>query len=336
MRRAAVLAGVGGYLPPRLVTNEELAATLDTSDEWIRARTGVERRYFAETGTSTSDLAARAGARALDCAGDSGIVDTLILATTTPDRMCPATAPTVAAKLELTGVAAFDISAVCTGFVYALATAAGLVVAGMAERVLVIGAETFSSILNPADRSTSVIFGDGAGAVVIRAGTADEPGALGDFDLGSDGAGRDLITVPAGGSEGRLSGRAGGPDDHCFTMAGREVFWHAVKRMRASARKVLDEAGHDGGDIDWLVAHQANTRILDRLADDLGLPRERSVRNIDRVGNTAAASIPLALDQAHDEGLLRAGDRILVTAFGGGLTWGSTLFTWPELKRPVP
>jgi 3-oxoacyl-[acyl-carrier-protein] synthase-3 len=314
------------------VSNDELAETLGSSDEWIRSRTGITQRYFAAPGTATSDLAVGAGEQALKSAG-TAVVDTVVVATTTPDRPCPGTAPTVATRLGLTGAAAYDIGAVCTGFVYALATSAGLIAAGAAERVLVIGAETFSSILNPADRSTSVIFGDGAGAVVLRAGTADEPGAIGPFDLGSDGEGRDLITVRAGGSEQRLSGGEPTEDDRYFAMAGKEVFWRAVQRMAASTRSVLDRAGWTSGDVDWLVSHQANLRILNRLADDLGIPRERSITNIALVGNTAGASIPLALDQAHAAGALRKGDRLLLTAFGGGLTWGSTVLTWPELGQ---
>lgn len=325
-----MLAGIGSCLPPRAVSNEELTARLDTSDEWIRTRTGIGQRFFAAEGTTTSDLAAGAGARALKSAG-TDLADTVVVATTTPDRPCPATAPTVATKLGMTGVAAFDVSAVCTGFVYGLATAVGLISAGAADRVLVIGAETFSTILNPADRSTGVIFGDGAGAMLLRAGESDEPGAFGPFDLGSDGTGADLITVRAGGSQQRLSSVAVAPDEQYFSMAGKEVFWRAVQRMSRSASAVLERAGWRSADVDWLVAHQANLRILNRVADDLGFGPEKSIGNIGEVGNTAAASIPLALDHAHAAGRLHAGDRVLLTAFGGGLTWGSAVLTWPEL-----
>jgi 3-oxoacyl-[acyl-carrier-protein] synthase-3 len=328
--RAAVLAGIGSCLPPRIVPNSELAPALDSSDEWIRSRTGIEQRHFAENGMATSDLAAGAGSQALGCAGPGG-ADMVIVATTTPDRPCPATAPTVAAKLGLTGVAAYDVSAVCTGFLYGLATAAGLIAGEVAERVLVIGAETFSTILNPADRSTAVIFGDGAGAVLLRAGRPDEAGAIGSFDLGSDGGGRDLITIRAGGSCQRLSGITPEPEDQFFTMAGREVFWNAVSHMEQSAKAALGRAGWPPADVDWLVGHQANIRILDRLAEALGIPGERSITNLAQVGNTAAASIPLALHHAYAQGRLRAGDRILLTAFGGGLTWGSTTLTWPDI-----
>jgi 3-oxoacyl-(acyl-carrier-protein) synthase III len=314
---AAVLAGVGSALPSRCVSNAELAAELGTSDDWIRSRTGITQRYHATPGMATSDLAVRAGRAALRSAGQSWSVDTVVVATTTPDRPCPATAPAVATRLGLSGAAAYDISAVCTGFIYGLATAAGLIAFGVAEVVLVIGAETFSSILDPRDRTTAVIFGDGAGAVLLRRGEPGEPGAIEAFDLGSDGEGRDLITVPSA--------------DGYFTMVGKTVFWQAVQRMSQSARLVLDRAGRRIDDIDWLVAHQANVRILNRLADDLGIAHERSVANIAEVGNTAGASIPLALDHAHARGILRTGDRILLTAFGGGLTWGSAVLTWPNI-----
>ncbi|MFC5718659.1 beta-ketoacyl-ACP synthase III [Streptomyces gamaensis] len=332
MTRAAVVAGVGSALPPVRVTNADLVARLDTSDEWIRSRTGIRQRFVAPAGTATSDLAVAAGAKALKSAGGHP-VDALVVATTTPDRPCPATAPAVADRLGLGHVAAHDVAAVCTGFLYALANAAGLIACGAAEGVLVIGAETFSRILNPADRSTSVIFGDGAGALVLRAGRADEDGALGPFDLGSDGSGRDLITVPAGGSERRPDGSEPPPEDRWFTMQGKQVFRLAVQRMSHSARTVLDRAGWRIGEVDHLVAHQANHRIVARLADELGLPAERAVSNIAEVGNTAAASVPLALDHAHSAGELAAGERLLLTAFGGGLTWGATVLTWPALDR---
>ncbi|MCI3934233.1 beta-ketoacyl-ACP synthase III [Streptomyces sp. AN091965] len=330
--RAAVLAGVGGCLPPTAVTNDELAERLDSSDAWIRSRTGIRQRYFAPAGTATSDLAVGAGAKALKSSGHPD-ADAVLLATTTPDRPCPATAPVVAARLGLTGAAAFDVSAVCTGFVYALASAAGLIAAGAADRVLVIGAETFSTLLDPDDRSTAVIFGDGAGAVLLRAGEAAEPGALGPFDLGSDGGREDLITVPAGGSRQRLSGVAAAAREHYFAMDGKEVFRHAVRRMSASARAVLGRAGLRPEDVDHLVGHQANLRITNHVADEVGIPRRRCFSNIAEVGNTAAASIPLALDQAHADGVLTVGGRVLLTAFGGGLTWGSTVLTWPRLDR---
>ncbi|WP_019359839.1 beta-ketoacyl-ACP synthase III [Streptomyces sp. AA1529] len=331
MTRAAVLAGIGACLPPRLVTNAELAARLDSSDEWVRSRTGISQRYLADPSVLTSDLAVGAGSRALKSSGDPH-VDALVVATTTPDRPCPATAPTVAGKLGLGHAAAFDVSAVCSGFLYGLASGAGLIAGGIAERVLVIGAETFSRILNPADRSTSVIFGDGAGAAVLRAGSTAEEGALGPFDLGSDGEGADLITVPAGGPPPEGAWPDPVPDDYYFTMQGKRVFWLAVQRMGQSAQAVLDRSGWRADEVDHLVAHQANHRITQRLADEIGLPRERAVSNIAEVGNTAAASVPLALVHAHAAGTLRPGDRVLLTAFGGGLTWGATTLVWPAVE----
>ncbi|MFJ8232993.1 beta-ketoacyl-ACP synthase III [Streptomyces sp. NPDC094448] len=328
--RAAVLCGLAGWLPPRVVTNEELSQRLDTSDNWIRTRTGIGRRHFAEPGQATSDLAVEAGRRALRSAGATD-VDAVVVATTTPDRSCPATAPLVADRLGLVGAAAFDISAVCTGFVYGLASAAGLIAAGVAERVLLIGADTYSTIVDPDDRTNAIIFGDGAGAVVLRAGHAGEPGAVGHFDLGSDGTGEELIMVPAGGSRQRSASRLAAAQDHYFAMRGKEVFRHAVTRMTASARATLTLGDRKVEDIDRIVPHQANLRILRSVAEDLGLPPERLVTNVESVGNTGAASIPLALADAVARNTIHAGEHVLLTAFGGGLTWGSCLLTWPGL-----
>ncbi|MFF0630164.1 beta-ketoacyl-ACP synthase III [Streptomyces sp. NPDC004296] len=325
-RPSAVLCGLGTYLPPRIVTNDELSLELDTTDEWIRNRTGIRRRHVIEPGSATSTLAIEAGRRALKSSRHDR-ADAVVVATTTPDRPCPATAPEVAAQLGLPGVPAFDIGAVCAGFVYALAIGAGLISSGIAERVLVIGADTFSTILNPKDRTTRAIFGDGAGAVVLRPGEAGEPGALGPFDLGTDGDLADLITVPAGGSRQRAEGTTAPPADHYFTMQGKSVFQQAVLRMTESVQRVLAQTGWSVDDIDRFVGHQANARILTALAERLELPRERIVSNIDRVGNTAAASIPLALA----DGGLRPGHRVLLTSFGGGLAWGSTVLRWPEV-----
>jgi 3-oxoacyl-[acyl-carrier-protein] synthase-3 len=334
--RAAVLCGLGGYVPPTAVTNAMLAEHLDTTDEWIRTRTGIGRRFVAGPGVSTSDLAVEAGRRALTSAGVSE-VDGVVLATSTPDHPCPATAPEVASRLGLGDVAAFDIGAVCTGFVYALATAAGMIAAGISRSALVIGADTFSTILNPTDRTTRAIFGDGAGAVVLRAGTADEPGALLGFDLGSDGTLAELITVPAGGSEQRSSGVPAAEDDHYFTMQGKAVFRNAVERMSKSSATLLAQVGWRADQVDRLVAHQANVRILNAVADDLGLAEHQTVVNLDKVGNTVAASIPLALVDALTTGNLQAGQRVVLTAFGGGLTWGSSALRWPELSvEPLP
>lgn len=327
----AVLAGLGAALPPRIVDNHELATRLGTSDEWIRGRTGIARRHVVEPGMSTVSLATEAGARALKSA-QLGEVGAVVLATTTPDRPCPASAPEVASRLGLATVAAMDVGAVCAGFVYALAVGTGLIGAGIVRDVLVIGADTFSTVVNPDDRDTAVIFGDGAGAVVLRAGEPAEAGALGPFDLGSDGELADLITIPAGGSRQRGSGVPAPPHDHYFTMQGRLCFRHAVERMAGSALAVLAAAGWTPGDVDRFVGHQANSRILTALGERLGLPADRVVSNIGRVGNTAAASIPLALADAVTAGQLRSGDRVLLSSFGGGLAWGSTVLRWPELR----
>ncbi|MEU3273966.1 beta-ketoacyl-ACP synthase III [Saccharomonospora sp. NPDC006951] len=326
-RGAAVLAGLGGWLPPRIVDNNELTRRLDTSDEWIRTRTGISRRHVVDPGMSTVDMAIEAGRRALDSAGCSD-VDAVVLATATPDQICPASAPQVASGLGLGGVAAFDVNAVCSGFVYALATATGLIAAGAARRVLLVGADAFTTLLNPDDRGTVPIFGDGAGAVVLREGSPDELGAIGPFDLHSDGELADLLVVPAGGSRKKTSDN---PDDHYFTMQGPAVFRHATARMAESARAVLDKAGWTVGDVDRFIGHQANIRILSATAKQLGLPADSLVVNIEHTGNTSAASIPLAMVDGVKDGTLQVGDRVLVSAFGAGLTWGATAFRWPEV-----
>ncbi|WP_380281602.1 beta-ketoacyl-ACP synthase III [Kitasatospora purpeofusca] len=335
MNRAAVLAGVGAALPPRVVTNDELARRLDTSDEWIRSRTGIRQRHVVDPGTATGDLAELAGRRALESAAATGgrpaRADLLVLATTTPDRPCPATAPDVAARLGLGGVPAYDVNAVCSGFLYALAAAQGHIATGLAEQVLVVAADTFSTILDPQDRTTLAVFGDGAGAVLLRAGEPGEPGALLDVRLGSDGTRADLITVRAGGSARPLHGAGVGDEDRYFRMAGREIFREAVLRMTESSREVLGRVGWAVGDLDAVVGHQANLRILQAVAEQLDLPAERLVANIDRVGNTAAASIPLALADALGAGRLAKGDRVLLTAYGGGATWGAAAVEWPGL-----
>ncbi|BAJ28546.1 MULTISPECIES: beta-ketoacyl-ACP synthase III [Kitasatospora] len=334
--RHPVICGVGGYVPPDVVTNADLVARLDTSDEWIRTRTGIAARHFVGPGTATSDLAVEAGLRALKSADDSQ-VDAVVLATTTPDHPCPATGPSVAARLGLGGVPAFDVSAVCTGFLYGLATAGGLIASGAAARVLLIAADAFTTIVNPGDRSTAVIFADGAGAVVLRAGRADEPGAVGPIVLGSDGDQREMITVPAGGSRTRSTDEQPAHGDQYFQMAGRAIFRQAVERMTESSQQALAAAGWQLADVDRLASHQANARILAAVAERLDIDPERQLSNIERVGNTGAASIPLLLAQSAESGDLRPGQRVLLTAFGGGLTWGAATLTWPDLgPHPTP
>lgn len=326
----AVLAGLGSWRAPRVVTNAELAAVLDTSDDWIRSRTGISERRWVDPGTSTGDLAVEAGTLALKASGE-GLVDAVVLATTTPDHHCPATAPEVAARLGLTGVAAFDVAAVCAGFLYGLATSAGLIAAGLAGRVLLIGAETYSTILDPADRTTRAIFGDGAGAVVLRAGRADEPGALGPQVLGSDGGQQQLIRIPAGGSRQRSRTTEVSPADHWFRMEGGKVYQHAVERMTAAAHEALARTGWSVRDVDRFVPHQANARISAAVAERLGIDPPRALTNITEVGNTAAASVPLLLTEAAADGRLRPGHRVLLAAFGGGLAWGAATIGWPAV-----
>ncbi|MFI1364178.1 beta-ketoacyl-ACP synthase III [Streptomyces griseochromogenes] len=329
--RAAVVTGIGSYVPPNVVTNDDLAARLDTSDAWIRSRTGIGERYFISPGTSTGDLAVEAGLRALKSSGDEQ-VGAVVLATTTPDQPCPATAPQVATRLGLGTVPAFDVAAVCSGFLYGLASAAGLIAAQVADRVLLIAADAFTTIINPGDRTTAVIFADGAGAVVLRAGSAGEPGAIGPLVLGSDGELSHLIEVPAGGSRQRSTDRPAAPEEHYFRMIGRETYRHAVERMTAASTEAAERTGWRLEDVDRFVAHQANARILDAVSDRLGIPAERQLSNIARVGNTGAASIPLLLAEATAGGRLAAGHRVLLTAFGGGLSWGAATVVWPELQ----
>ena len=331
MTRTAVLRGIGAMVPPRAVDNDELSALLDTSDEWIRTRTGIRRRHWADPGMATSDLAMVAGERALKSAG-GGSVGMVILATSTPNQPMPATAPQVAAGLGLGTVPAYDVTAACAGFVYGLSVAAGAIAARLADRVLVIGADLWSTRLNPDDRATAVIFGDGAGAAVLEAGRESDPGALLGFDLGSDGLHRELARVPGGGSL-----QLADPDtpfqqsDHYLTMRGKEIFTHAVGRMSESSGRLLKQVGWEARDVDWFAGHQANARILHAVADALDVDRSRVLIHLDRVGNTSAASIPLALTDAAVQGSLRPGQNVLMTAFGGGLSWGSAALNWPDV-----
>ncbi|MFG2736449.1 beta-ketoacyl-ACP synthase 3 [Streptomyces harbinensis] len=314
---AAVICGLGYWLPPDVVTNADLCARFDTSEEWITRRTGIRTRRVAGPGLSTSDMAVEAGARALRSADGPG-AQAVVLATTTPDRTCPATAPEVASRLGLTGAAAFDVAAVCTGFLYALATASGFITAGIADRVLVIAAERFTTLLDPLDRATAPIFGDGAGAVVLRRGSAREQGAIGRTVLASDGDGdrRDLIRVEEG----------------YFRMEGRTVFRQAVERMTEAGRAAAGAAGWSMDTVDRLVVHQANARVSAAVASEFGITGERHAQNIADIGNTAAASIPILLAQSTEDHTIEAGHRVLITGFGGGLTWGATTVVWPQLK----
>jgi 3-oxoacyl-[acyl-carrier-protein] synthase-3 len=321
--RAQVL-GCGGYLPERVVTNNELAAKLDTSDEWIVQRTGIRQRHIAAPGEYTSHLAVRAARRALQAASVTPAeIDLIVLATSTPDNTFPATATKVQAELGMERGAAFDVQAVCTGFVFALATADNFIRAGQAKTVLVIGAETFSRILDWQDRGTCVLFGDGAGAMVLRAvpsnGSVAERGVL-STHLHSDGRQHDLLYVDGGPS---TTGTAG-----LLRMEGKEVFRHAVQRLAEAVDEALAANGLAARDVDWLVPHQANRRIIDAMARKLVLPAEKVVLTIDRHANTSAASVPLALAEAAGDGRIRPGQLVLLEAMGGGLTWGAALLRW--------
>lgn len=320
----SVIVGCGGYLPERILTNEELSKKLDTSDEWIVARTGIRERRIATDGEKTSDLAIAAARRALENAGATPAdVDLIVLATSTPDQTFPATAATVQAQLGITRGAAFDIQAVCTGFIYALATADNFIKSGQFHNVLVIGAETFSRILDWQDRSTCVLFGDGAGAVLLTAqngnGNPDDRGIL-STHLHADGRHRDLLYVDGGPSSTQSTGY--------LRMAGREVFRHAVVNLSAVIGEALEATGLSADQIDWVVPHQANKRILDGTARRMGIDPKKVVITVDRHGNTSAASVPLALTEAVGDGRIKRGQIILLEAMGGGFTWGSAIARW--------
>ncbi|QUL38293.1 beta-ketoacyl-ACP synthase III [Erythrobacter sp. JK5] len=317
------LLGTGSALPERVVTNDELAARIDTSDEWIVERTGIRQRHIAGVGETTATLATSAARAALDDAGlTPADIDIIILATATPDNTFPATATKVQNALGCNGGIAFDVAAVCSGFLYAIATADSLLKTGMGSRALVIGAETFSRILDWEDRTTCVLFGDGAGAVVLAAPEpeagedGDAPGVLA-TRLHADGAQHDLLYVDGGPSTTQTVGH--------LRMRGREVFRHAVVNLADVLNEVLEDAGISADDIDWVVPHQANARILDATARKLGIPAEKVIVTVDRHANTSAASVPLALDVARRDGRIKPGDLVMLEAMGGGFTWGATL-----------
>lgn len=323
MTLRAVVRGVGHYLPERIVPNSEFEASLETSDEWIRSRSGIERRHFAAEGETTSQLATRAAERALAAAGMTGAdVDAIVLATSTADLTFPSAATMVQHAIGMKGGFAFDLQAVCAGFVYALTQANALIVSGSAERVLVIGAETFSRLMDWTDRSTCVLFGDGAGAVLLEAaqgeGTAADRGILA-TDLHSDGTYKDLLYVDGGVSTGTTG--------H-LRMQGKEVFRHAVEKLAETAHAALDKAGLGAGDVDWIVPHQANLRIITATAQRMQVPMERVVVTVQDHGNTSAASIPLALSVGVDRGQIKPGDVVVTEAIGGGLAWGAVVLRW--------
>ena len=324
MVRRAVVAGTGSYLPDRILTNADLAARVDTSDAWIVERTGIRQRHIAADGEFTSDLAAAAAVRALAMAGlAADAVDLIIVATATPDQTFPACATVVQHKLGMTRGTAFDVAAVCSGFLYALSVADAMLVTGAADTALVIGAETFSRLLDWDDRATCVLFGDGAGAVVLRAeageGTSADRGILA-HRLHSDGRHNQLLYVDGGPSSTGTVGK--------LRMKGREVFRHAVTNLAAVMTETLAAAGVGIGEVDWVVPHQANLRILEGTARKLHLPLERVVVTVDDHANTSAASVPLALDTAVRDGRIKPRDLLLLEAMGGGFTWGAAAVRW--------
>ena len=316
----AVVKGIGHYLPDRIVTNKDLEALVDTTDDWIRTRSGIERRHFAADGQLTSDLATRAARAALT---DAGLVpsdiDAIIVATSTPDLTFPSVATMVQCQLGMTRGFAFDLQAVCAGFVFGLSNAQALIVSDQARRVMVIGAETFSRLMDWKDRSTCVLFGDGAGAVILEAGTGlgtnADRGILA-TDLHSDGRYKDLLYVDGGVSTGTTG--------H-LRMHGKEVFRHAVEKLAQTAHTSLDKIGLTGADVDWIVPHQANLRIISATAQRMHVPMDKVVVTVQDHGNTSAASIPLALSVGRDRGQVKPGDLIVTEAIGGGLAWGSVV-----------
>ncbi|MBJ6373194.1 beta-ketoacyl-ACP synthase III [Sedimentitalea arenosa] len=320
MTSRAVVVGVGHYLPQRVVPNSEFEATLDTSDDWIRSRSGIERRHFAADDETTSELATEAARAAL---ADAGLkpddIDAIVLATSTADLTFPSAATMVQAALGMTRGFAFDLQAVCAGFVYALSTANAMILSGQAKRVMVIGAETFSRIMDWTDRSTCVLFGDGAGALILElqegTGQPDDRGILA-TDLNSDGQFRELLYVDGG-----VSTQSTG----FLRMQGNQVFRHAVEKLAATAETALGKAGLSAADVDWIVPHQANIRIIQGTARKMGLDMDRVIVTVQDHGNTSAASIPLALSVARQSGQIKTGDLIVTEAIGGGLAWGAVV-----------
>ena len=322
MKRAVVI-GVGHYLPDRIVPNSEFEKTLDTTDEWIKARSGIERRHFAAPGQGTSDLGARAANAALENAGiEANDIDAIIVATSTADLTFPSAATMIQDAIGNHSGFAFDVQAVCAGFAFAMSTANAMIVSGQAKRALVIGAETFSRLMDWTDRSTCVLFGDGAGALVLEGqdgdGTADDRGILA-TDLNSDGRYRDLLYVDGGVST---------QNTGVLKMEGKEVFRHAVEKLAGTAHRSLEKIGLGPDDVDWVVPHQANIRIIQSTAKKLGIEMDRVVVTVQDHGNTSAASIPLALSVGAQNGQIKRGDLIVTEAIGGGLAWGSAVVRW--------
>ncbi|MHB1390255.1 MAG: beta-ketoacyl-ACP synthase III [Thermoleophilia bacterium] len=334
--RLVTISAVGTCVPERVVTNDELSLNLDTSDEWISSRTGIRERHIAAPEQAASDLGAIAAGRALMAAGvKASDLDLIIVASLSPDMLFPSTASFISGAIGADGVAAFDLSAACTGFIYALAAGHAFVASGQADRVLVVGAEVVSKMIDWTDRATAILFGDGAGAVLLEPAGQDsgEGAAIIGFDLGNDASGTEEICFPAGGSKLPASAETVAGGLHFLKMNGSEVFKFATRIIVASAKKVLASHGLGVDDIDLFVPHQANIRIIDSAARKLGIPAEKVFSNLERYGNTSCASIPLCLDEAAAAGRMKQGDLVLMVGFGAGLAWGSCLVRVGHLKR---
>ncbi|PYE52239.1 ketoacyl-ACP synthase III [Paenibacillus barcinonensis] len=325
--RPVGVIGTGKYVPEKILTNSDLEKMVDTNDEWIVSRTGIKERHIAAPDQATSDLAYEAALKALESAGMTGSdLDLIIVATITPDSAFPSTACILQDKLGAKGAAAFDLSAACSGFVYGLATATSFIQSGMYNNALVIGADCLSRITDYTDRNTCVLFGDGAGAVIV--GEVPEGRGFKAFDLGAEGAGGSLLQIEGGGSRLPASAETVENKKHYIYMNGREVFKFAVRVMGTATIEVLRKAGMDRSDVDLFVPHQANVRIIQSAMQRLELPEEKVVVNVHKYANTSAASIPLALVEAAEEGRMKAGDTVLMVGFGGGLTWGASVLVW--------
>jgi len=331
-QRHATVAGLGSVLPERIVPNAEFERYVDTSDEWIRERTGIRERHFAADEQTTSDLALQASRIALEAANVSPEqIDLIVCATLSPDTPIPSTAVWVQRKLEISAPG-FDVNAACAGFSYAMSTATAFIESGHAETILVLGAEVLSRTIDLYDRSVCILFGDGAGALVLR--RSEEPGVLGSV-LGADGTAAEILLIPAGGTARPASHETVDARDHSIRMPnGREVFKRAVVEMSAACRQLLEKSGFTADDVDLLIPHQANARIMVAVADRLGVPMERAVVDVESVGNTSAASIPIALDRAWRAGRVHRGDLVLMTSFGAGLAWGANLLRWNGPEAP--
>ena len=330
--RHAGVAGVGSVLPERVIPNAWFEDLVDTSDEWIRSRTGIAERHFARDGQTTSDLAVDASRRALESAGLAPEqVDLIVCATLTGDTPIPATAVWVQRKLQI-AAPAFDVNAACAGFSYALSAGTAFIESGQAETILILGAEVLSRVMDFRDRTTCVLFGDGAGALVLR--RSEEQGVLGSV-LGADGRAAEILIIPAGGSASPPSHESVDARDHAIRMPnGRDVFKRAVVEMASACRQLLEKSGYTPDDVDVLIPHQANARIMIAVAERLGIGLDRSVVDVETVGNTSAASIPIALDRAWRAGRIRTGDLVLMTSFGAGLAWGANLVRWTGPASP--